>query len=67
LFALFYVYMFCIHGEEKNVGALFLLIWRMSLLAMWFWVFILHDFLWDQGANWWTKLRKDELLLLFEG
>jgi hypothetical protein len=38
------------------VGALFLLIWRMSLLTMWFLVFVLHDFLWDQGANWWTRL-----------
>jgi hypothetical protein len=30
-------------------------------------VFILHDFLWDQGADWWTGLRKDEEVLLFGG
>jgi hypothetical protein len=39
----------------------------MSLLAVWFLVFVLHDFSWDQGANWWIRLWKDELLLLFEG
>ncbi len=30
-------------------------------------VFVLHDFSWDQGADWWTGLRKDEELLLFGG
>lgn len=33
---------------------------------MWFLVVVLHDFSLDQGANWWTRLRKDELLLLFD-
>ncbi len=49
------------------MGALFILIWTMSLLVVWFFVFVLHDFSWDQGANWWIRLHNNELLLLFEG
>jgi hypothetical protein len=68
LFVCFVLCLQVLHSwRKKNVGALFLLIWRMSLLVVWFLVFVLHDFLWDQGANWWTTLRNHELLLLFEG
>ncbi len=57
LFVCFVLCLQVLHSwRKKNVGALFLLIWRMSLLTMWFLVFVLHDFLWDQGANWWTRL-----------
>jgi hypothetical protein len=49
------------------VGALFLLIWRMNFASSVVLVFVLHDFLWDQGADWWTGLQKDKELLLFGG
>jgi hypothetical protein len=53
--------------EKEKCGCLVFLNWRMNLLVVWFLVFVFHDFSWDQGANWWTRLQKDELLLLFEG
>ncbi len=50
--------------KKENVGALFLMIWRMGFAICVVLIFVFHDILWDRGSDWWIGLWKDDELLL---
>jgi hypothetical protein len=56
VFALFFAYKFCIHGERKMWAPCL----EDELTSCVVLVFVLHDVLRDQGSNWWIGLQKDD-------
>ncbi len=53
--------------EERECGCLVFPDFKDELASSIVLVFVLHDVLWDQSFDWWTRLLKDDELLLFEG